>query len=80
MCTVPINLRSRLADPVNILIRRTGVLVFGPRGCDEIEDIKRNLSVNGVPYQVFPGNEVGMIQWSSAHTNMITYNNNMHTR
>ncbi len=78
MCTVPINFRSSLTDPVNILIRRTGVLVFGPRGCDEIEDIKRSLSVNGEPYQVFPGNEVGMVQWSSAHTNVITYNIIMH--
>ena len=44
---------------ISYFIRRTGVLVFGPRGCDELENIKRSLSVNGVPYQVFPGNEVG---------------------
>ena len=38
--------------------RRTGILVFGPQDCKEIEDIKHSLSVNRVPYQVFPGNKV----------------------
>lgn len=54
------NTASTMHALLHIIFRRTGIIVFGPRDCEEVKSVAESLSKNKVPHDVFSGHDANI--------------------